>query len=122
MAKFAILLNHPPQRYQNLSEDEYLAVIKDYVAWMEATTAKGVYLGGQKLKDQPGKVLVRSEEADSGAGFETHDSPFLEASEVLGGFMLIEADDMDAAVALVSDHPHLKHNTTLEIREIDAQT
>jgi len=119
MAKFAVLLNHAPERYTQLDEDEYLTIIKDYVAWIEKTSAKGMYLGGEKLKSQPGKVLTRSDDPGNQAGFEVHDSPFLEASEVLGGFMLLEADDMDAVIALVADHPHLKHNTTLQICEID---
>ena len=122
MAKFAVLLNHTPDRYTKLDEDEYMAIIKDYVAWLEKTASQGKYLGGEKLKSQPGKVLTRSDNPDNKEGFEIHDSPFLEASEVLGGFMLIEAEDMDAAIALVSDHPHLKHNTTLQICEIDEQS
>lgn len=119
MAKFAILLNHEPDRYHDLAEDEYFSIIKDYVAWVEATTAKGLYIGGNKLKDEAGKLLTRSNDPDNKRGFDLHDSPFMEASEVLGGFMMIEADNMDAALTLVADHPHLKHNSSLEIREVD---
>ena len=34
MAKFALLLNHAPDRYTQLGEDDYLAIIKDYVTWV----------------------------------------------------------------------------------------
>lgn len=114
MPKFAVLLNHKPARYQNLSEDEYMSIIKDYVAWVEKTTAAGAYFGGEKLRDEAGKQI-----RGTANSLEIHDSPFLEASEVLGGFMLLKADSMDAAIDLIRDHPHLEHNTSLEIRQVD---
>ena len=47
MPKFALLLNHAPDRYQDLGEDEYMDIITDYVSWVEKMTADGVYTGGQ---------------------------------------------------------------------------
>ena len=36
------------------------------------------------------------------------DGPFMETKEVLAGFVLIEADDMDAAVAIAATNPMAK--------------
>ncbi len=113
MAKFALLLPHAPDRYVGLSEDDYMAVIKDYVAWVEQATEDGVYAGGHKLTDDPGKTVSRN-----GAGVEVHESPFAEVSEILGGLMIIEAADLDAAVEISRNHPHLKHNSKIEIRQV----
>ena len=49
MAKFAFLLPHAPDRYADLDQDAYTAIISDYVAWVEYLAAKGVYQGGHKL-------------------------------------------------------------------------
>lgn len=114
MAQFALMLNHAPDRYQDLSEDEYLDIIKDYVAWVEEMTAKGVYTGGHKLTEGAGRTLT----ANDGA-VEVHDGPFAELAEVLGGLMIIEAADYDAAVEIAKTCPHLVHNRSLEIRQID---
>ncbi|MDJ0657372.1 MAG: YciI family protein [Xanthomonadales bacterium] len=113
MAKFALMLPHAPDRYTGLSEDDYMGIIKDYIAWVEAAVEKGVYLGGEKLLESPGRVVSRN-----GSGLEVHESPFTELTEILGGFMIVEAEDYDAAVALCADHPHLVHNQHIEIRQL----
>ncbi len=113
MKTFALLLNHAPDRYVGLSEDDYMTIIQDYVAWTEKLTAEGVYVGGEKLADGPGRVLTKSD-----AGVEVHDTPLAELAEVLGGFMMIKATDYDAAVEIARTCPHMVHNNGLEIREI----
>lgn len=114
MATFALLLNHTPDRYTRLTEDDYMAVIKDYVAWVEKATADGIYVGGHKLAAEPGITLTATAQ-----GVELHDSPFAELPEVLGGLMIIKAADYEAAIEICRSHPHLVHNTTMQIRRID---
>ena len=48
-----------------------------------------------------------------------HDSPFAELTEVLGGLMIIEAANYEAAVEIARTCPHLLHNRSLEVRRID---
>ena len=114
MAKFLYLLNHAPDRYSDLSPEENMDIIKDYIAWVEHQVDAGVYLGGEKLDVTAGRTVSRPN-----GTIEVHDSPFAELPEVLGGYMIIEADDYDAAVAVCSDHPHLVHNDAIHIRQID---
>ncbi len=114
MAKFALLLNHAPDRYEGLSEDEYMDIVKDYVAWTETMTAEGVYQGGHKLTDDSGRTLTRRDDA-----IDVHDGPSAEVAEVLGGLMIIEAADYDDAVRIARGCPHMVHNTSLQIRQID---
>lgn len=113
MNQFILLLPHEPGRYEDLPEDDYMSIIADYVAWVEARSAEGVYKGGHKLTADR-RVVV---EAGNG-GIEAHDSPLAEAAEVLGGLMVIEAKDFDAAVEIAKSHPHLVHNSRIEIRQI----
>ena len=113
MKSFALLLNHAPDRYEGLSEADYMDVIKDYVAWVEDMTERGVYKGGHKLMDEAGKTLTRIN-----GNTEVHDSPFAELAEVLGGLMIIEAESYDAALEIAKGHPHMKHNISMDIREI----
>ena len=65
---------------------------------------------GKRLSGHTGKVA-------------TTDGPFAEAKEVIGGYIVFEAPDMDGAVALASKfmQMHIKYglpDTTFEIREI----
>lgn len=113
MSNFALLLNHAPDRYDNVSDDEMMDIIKDYVAWVEKLTEDGVYQGGEKLTLDAGKTLRKKSDT-----IEIHDSPFAELKEVLGGFMLIKARDYDHAVEIAKTCPHMIHNESLQIRQI----
>jgi len=113
MSKYLLLLNHAPDRYTRLDADERLSILKDYVAWVEEMTERGVYVAGYKLTESARRLTA------NGKGVEVHDSPLAELSEVLGGFMMIHAENYDAAVALTRSHPHLVHNHYIEIREVE---
>ncbi len=113
MPKFALLLNHDPTRYDGLSQDDYMDIIKDYVSWVEAMVEQGVYHGGHKL-EKVGKVVERGE-----GEILVRDTALSEITEILGGLMVIEAADIDAAVEIARGHPHLKHNLRLEVRPLD---
>lgn len=113
MAKYLFLLNHAPDRYDGLDDEDMMDIVKDYIAWVETQTEAGRYLGGEKLGVGPGRTVRRN-----GDGLEVHESPFAELPEVLGGYMVLEARDMDEAVDLARGHPHLVHNDILHIHEI----
>ncbi len=114
MSKFALLLNHPTHRYSDLPESEYMEIIKDYVAWVQTQVEKGVYVSGHKLSTEDGKRLTKSDD-----GITVIDAPSTEIAEVLGGIMVIETPDMATAVEVARDHPHFRHNESLEIWPLD---
>jgi hypothetical protein len=53
----------------------------------------------------------------SGGAYTLHDGPFAEAREQLGGFYLIEAPDLDAAIALAKQVPLLRDGA-IEVRPL----
>lgn len=114
MSKFALLLNHPMDRYQDIPEDEYMDIIKDYVAWVQAQVEQGVYIGGHKLQTTAGKRLTKN-----GSSIDVIDAPSTEIAEILGGIMIIETKDLEAAVEVAKSHPHFTHNQSLEIWPLD---
>ncbi len=46
------------------------------------------------------------------------DGPFAESKELVGGYMMVEAADMAAAVEIVKGSPMVKRGSTIEIREL----
>ncbi len=113
MKQYVLLLPHARDRYSDVREDDYMEIVKDYVAWVQKLMADGVYVGGHKLADEPGRTLTTGSD-----GVTVHDSPSTELAEILGGIMIIKAKDYDDAVRIAKTHPHMTHNTRLEIREI----
>jgi hypothetical protein len=113
MAQFMLLLHDRLDGFADLSHDEMMAIIKEYTAWTEKMIAEGRFLGGEKLKDEPGRTLI------AGAnGVEVHTGPFTETNEMIGGYMSIEAADYDQAVEIAKTCPHAKYGR-IELREID---
>ena len=70
-------------------------------------------LAGAGLKDSTAATTIRT-----AAGKQTiHDGPFAESREQLGGYYLIDAPDLDAAIAIARKVP-LSQNGAVEIRPL----
>lgn len=113
MSQFLILPYDEPGQFDDLSPQQMQSIIQRYMEWTERLAEKGHLRLGHKLKDGEGRILN-----GAGAAMTVIDGPFSETKEILGGLWIIEADDYDSAVQLVSDCPHLEHGT-LAIRAID---
>ncbi len=73
-------------------------------------------LGGAGLQNTPNATTVRTT-----AGKQTlHDGPFAETKEQLGGYYLVEAPDLDAAIAIARQIP-LYRDGAIEIRPLLGQ-
>lgn len=109
MPQFLILLRDADWNPESLSPEEIQAIMKRYRAWVDRVAGKG-----HKLRDGEGRVLVRGD-----AGVSVTDGPYAESREVLGGYLVIEAPDYDAAVRECDDSPHLDFGS-IEIRAIES--
>jgi hypothetical protein len=58
--------------------------------------------GGKALQPTATATTIRK---DDGGGFTVTDGPFFETKEALGGFYVVEADDLDAAIELAKQVP-----------------
>src|SRR5205807_1804571 len=80
-----------PSAFEDLSEADQQAVMAEYMA---ISQMPGV-TGGAQLQPSSTATTVRVE---NGSGTLTTDGPFPETKEALGGYYLLEADDLDAAI------------------------
>jgi hypothetical protein len=108
MPQFILLLHDAGPFQGEISPTEIQSIIEAYGSWMTSIKATG-----EKLRDGEGR-LVRG----SANGMTVTDGPYAEAKEILGGYMIVEAADYDAAIALCANSPHLG-NGTIEIRQIE---
>ena len=76
-------------------------------AWKEKFKENILDMGAKLMPD--GKVVT-----PSGAT----DGPFVEAKEIVGGYMLVSAESFDRAVEVAREMPMLMPGSSIEIREV----
>jgi len=81
--------------------------------WSERMLERGALRGGAGLRPPAEGKAVRVRRRQ----LMLCDGPFAETKEQVGGFCLIEAADMDEAVAVAAEHPAATY-ATIEIREL----
>ena len=110
--KYALLIySDTAQRaYDELSEEEQGAVLGEYMA----IRAEPDVLGGEQLHPVDATTTVR---VDGGRTLTT-DGPFADTKEHLGGFFLVEADDIDRALELAARIPAARMGGAIEVRPI----
>jgi hypothetical protein len=96
--------------FDSLPEDEQKAIFGEYMA---ISQAPGV-TGGSQLQPPTTATTVRVQDGKT----LTTDGPFAETKEVLGGYYLYEADDLDAAIELASRIPAARMGGAVEVRPI----
>jgi hypothetical protein len=100
----------PSEEWDNLSDDEKGAV---YAAYSEINKTPGVTSG---LQLAPPETATTVRVADGRTL--TTDGPFVEIKEAIGGYLLFEADDLDAAIELASRIPAARMGGAIEVRPI----
>jgi hypothetical protein len=84
------------------------------MAWGNRLREAGVMHAGDKLTDEPGKVL-----RSNNGHVRITDGPYSETKEVLGGYYIIEASSYEQAIERSRDCPHLEYGGTIEVRQVD---
>jgi len=85
-------------------------------AWNEETDARGVKLAGGRLESPAAARTVRVRDGE----MLVTDGPFAETKEQLGGYYMVEAKDLDDAVAIASRIPSARFGS-IEVRPIVAR-
>jgi hypothetical protein len=101
------------QAWERLSEPEQEAVTEEYYA---ISSAPGV-IGGAQLQPPSTATTVRVEDGRT----LTTDGPFAETKEALGGYYLLEAEDLDAAIELAARIPAARLGGAVEVRPLVAR-
>jgi hypothetical protein len=85
--------------------------MKKWMAWMKELADKGY------LKDQ-GQPLERVGRLVKGAKKTVIDGPFAETKDIVGGYTLIQARDLDEAVELSKGCPIFEGDGAVEVRPV----
>jgi hypothetical protein len=95
------------------SEAEFAALVGEYRAFTQSIIQTGNFKAGDALQPTSTATTVRVRDGKT----LTVDGPFAETREHLGGYYLIEAKDLDQAIAIAARVPSAKFGS-IEIRPI----
>ncbi len=101
MPQFLLLVYNDTALLDALPSNEFDTMMKGCLEHADDLTRRGKLLGFQQLE---APETARSVRIRNGR-LSTTDGPFSEAKEVLGGFNLVEADDMDEALRMAAELP-----------------
>jgi hypothetical protein len=90
--------------YYAMSPEEQQADVERHIEWFRKHREHIV--GGEEL-DEPAKVKTLRP-GRQGEGVVITDGPYVEAKELLGGFVILETETLEQAVAIASEWPSLE--------------
>lgn len=112
--QYAMLVYHNEPDFLALPASEQDRLRDECADWHDRLHAAGHSAGclrlqptatATTLREQDGKLLLS-------------DGPFAETKEILGGFVILECSDLDAAITLARGFPALPAGFSLELRPV----
>jgi hypothetical protein len=115
--KYLLLIHHrdtatpnDPDAWSQLSDAEQKAIVAE---WQAISQTPGV-TPGLRLDSPESATTVRVEDGET----LVTDGPFVAVKEALGGFLVYEADDIDAAIELAARIPAARMGGAVEVRPV----
>jgi len=111
--KYMLLIHDDEKEWAKMSDAERQKIYVEYGAFSAGLKAAGQYLAGSQL--QPTSTATSVQVRD-GKRLVT-DGPFAETREQLGGYYLVEAQNLDEAIGWAAKIPSAKMGT-IEVRPV----
>jgi hypothetical protein len=111
--EYLLLICQNDANRAKMTPDQQAAVYEEYGQLIQDLTARGKYLGGNELKPTATATTVRVREGKR----VVTDGPFAETKEQLGGYFLIDAADLDEAIAIAVRIPAAR-TECIEVRPV----
>jgi hypothetical protein len=113
MSQFILFIRGGGDLSVDLSPEQIQEAIKKYSAWAQKLRTEGKLVSAEKLKDNEGMSLSMRN------GQVVVDGPFTETKETIGGYFVINAENLEEAIAIAKESPGLSRDATIEVREIE---
>jgi hypothetical protein len=112
--RFICLGYADPSVFSSMSKEEMESAMDECFAYDDELRRGGHFAGGEALQEAKNAVTLRY----SPKGVDVTDGPYAETKEYLGGILILEARDLNHAIALMSKHPGVRFGP-FEIRPAD---
>ena len=102
--KFVCLGYFDKAKFGQIPQEERERMFEECFAYDDELRRGGHFLGGEALDSARNAVTLRMKNGK----VEVTDGPYVETKETLGGILLLEARDLNHAIALMSKHPGVR--------------
>jgi hypothetical protein len=109
-----MLLFRGTQWDKDLSPDEIQKMVTRWYAWFDRLTQEGKCKAGHPLEREGRIVSGRT-------GRTVADGPFAESKEAIGGYFLLQVDELDEALEIAKQCPGLEYGIDVEVRPVAEQ-
>jgi hypothetical protein len=111
--QYLLMIHADEKAMQAASPEQNGARLAAYGAYMKAMSDAGVSKGGQRLHPSSTATVVRVKNGKTSV----LNGPYAEVKEQLGGYFLIDAPDLDAAISWAARCPGAEDGA-IEVRPI----
>jgi hypothetical protein len=111
--QYLLMIHQNEKAMQEATKDDAAQRFAAYGAYTEAMKKAGAWIGGQRLHPSSTGTVVRVKDGKT----QVLNGPYAEIKEQLGGYYLIEAPDLDAAIAWAARCPGAEAGA-IEVRPI----
>ena len=111
--KYMLLVHHDEEAFDQIPRDGQQQLLAESVQLTHALHANGQYLGASPLHPAASAAIVR---VRNGKPLVT-DGPFIETREQIAGYFLIDANNMEEAIAIAKQVPGARIGT-VEVRPV----
>ncbi len=111
MSKYMYLFRGGEKHRSQLSEQEMQVHMQKWVTWMNGLAEKGTLVDGSPLRKNDRKVVTGGDKIVS-------DGPYVEGKELVGGYLIVNAENLGGAVEISKDCPIFEHDGQVEVAEI----
>ena len=113
--QYMLLIHGDEAAMAQARKEDMAGMMAAYGAYTQAMKEAGVMLAGERLHPASTATIVRAKNGKT----EVVNGPYAEAKEQLGGYYVIEAPDLDAAIAWAARCPGARFGS-MEVRPIHA--
>ncbi len=110
MKQFLLLLHEDMHQLKQLSPKEMQELAAAHMAWAAKLAEAGHFIAGDGLQEK--SVVI------TGNDCIVKDGPYLESKEIIGGYYLLQAPDLETIIELAKACPTQFYGGTTEIRPI----
>jgi hypothetical protein len=111
--QYLLLLHAEESGWSKLTQAEQQQGMAAYMAYTEALKKAGALVGSNRLQPVSAATTVKIANGKQ----QVLDGPYADSKEQLGGYYLIEAPDLDGAIAWAARCPGASHGT-IEVRPV----